>query len=73
MTFGKTANGKASRLNNANAGQTTSVVKGSSLVNTNTANVEQETRNGAVDQVILLNAFIAPIFFRVCNSMSFRT
>ena len=35
--------------------------------------VEQDTRNGAVDQVILLRAFIAPIFRRVRSSKSFRT
>ena len=65
MTFGNTARGKARRLNSANAGQTTSVVNGSGRVSTNMANVEHDTRNGAVDQVILLNAFIAPICRRV--------
>jgi hypothetical protein len=73
MTFGKTARGNARRLKRARAGQTTSVVRGSSLVNTKIPNVEQETRNGAVDQVKLLKAFIAPICRRVCNSKSFLT
>src|SRR5271169_313094 len=73
MTIGNTASGKARRLKSASEGQTTSVVRGSSLVSTKIAKVEQETRNGAVDQVILLNAFIAPIFRSVCNSKSFRT
>ena len=73
MTLGNTARGKARRLNNANAGQTTSVVSGSSLVKTNIAKVEQETKKGAVDQVILLKAFIAPIFLSVFNSISFLT
>ena len=73
MTLGNTARGKASRLNKANAGHTTSVVRGSSLVKTKMANVEQDTRNGAVDHVILLNAFMAPIFFSVFSSKSFLT
>lgn len=73
MTLGNTARGKASKLNKASAGQTTSVVRGSSLVRTKIANVEQDTKNGAVDQVMLLKAFIAPIFLRVCNSKSFLT
>jgi len=37
------------------------------------AKVEQETRKGAVVQVILLKALIAPIFRRVWSSRSFRT
>jgi hypothetical protein len=65
MTLGRTASGNVSRLKRANAGQTTSVVRGSGLVRTKIANVEQETRKGAIDQVILLIAFIAPIFLRV--------
>ena len=73
MTLGNTARGKASKLNNARAGQTTSVVRGSSLVKTKMAKVEQDTKNGAVDQVMLLNAFMAPIFLRVINSKSFLT
>ena len=73
MTLGNTARGNASKLNNASAGQTTSVVRGSSLVKTNIAKVEHETRNGAVDQVMLLKAFIAPIFLSVFNSISFLT
>ena len=65
MTFGNTARGNARRLNNAKAGQTTSVVRGSGRVRTKMPKVEQDTRKGAVDQVMLLNAFIAPIFRRV--------
>jgi hypothetical protein len=65
MTLGNTARGKARRLNSARAGQTTSVVRGSDCVRTKIPKVEQDTRKGAVDQVMLLNAFIAPIFRRV--------
>lgn len=40
---------------------------------TNIANVEHETRKGAIDHVMLLSAFIAPIFRKVWSSKSFRT
>ena len=64
-TLGRTASGNARRLKRARAGQTTSVVSGSGRVSTKMANVEQETRNGAVAQVMLLSAWTAPIFLRV--------
>jgi hypothetical protein len=64
-TLGRTASGKARRLKSARAGQTTSVVSGSDLVSTKIANVEHDTRKGAVAQVMLLNAWTAPIFFNV--------
>jgi hypothetical protein len=68
MTLGRIARGKARRLKSARAGQTISVVNGSSRVRMKMANVEQETRKGAVVQVKLFNAFIAPIFRKVLSS-----
>ena len=64
-TLGRTARGNARRLKRARAGQTTSVVSGSDRVSTKIANVEHDTRNGAVAQVMLLNAWTAPIFLSV--------
>ena len=58
MTMGNTAKGKVKRLNSVRAGKTISVVNGSSFVNTNTVKVEQETRNGVVDQVKFATALV---------------
>jgi hypothetical protein len=68
ITLGSTASGKARRLKRARAGQTTSVVNGSSRVRTKMANVEHDTKKGAVDHVILFNAFMAPILRKVFSS-----
>jgi hypothetical protein len=73
MTLGKTASGKADKLNNAKAGHTISVVRGCCIVNTKMANVEQLTKKGALAHVIFDRADIAPIFLRVASSRSFRT
>lgn len=51
MTIGRTAKGKVKRLKRVSAGKTISVVNGSFFVKTNTVKVEQETKNGVVDQV----------------------
>jgi hypothetical protein len=56
MTIGKIARGKVSKLKRVRAGKTMSVVRGVFCVNTNTVNVEQETKKGVVDQVKLATA-----------------
>ena len=73
MTIGTTAKGKDKRLNNDNAGNTKSVDKLLFEVHTNTANVEQLTKNGAKFHVKLDDAMKIPIFFKFFNSFSFLT
>lgn len=51
ITIGSTAKGNVRRLKRVKAGKTISVVSGSSFVRTNTVKVEQDTKNGVVDQV----------------------
>ena len=67
------ARGKVRRLKSARAGNTISVVKGTSCVQTKTAKVEHDTRKGVVDQVKLANAWPAPILRRFLSSRSFLT
>ena len=72
MTIGRMASGKVRMLKSVNAGNTTSVLKGRSLVKTNTVNVEQDTRNGVDCHVKFATDCVAPILRSVFNSKSFR-
>src|SRR4051794_8101735 len=70
--MGRIERGNVSKLKSVKAGNTISVVKGLSLVNTKTVNVEQETRKGVDCQVKLAIDCVAPILRKVLSSRSFR-